>query len=599
MRIFRDGAVVGGIMLLCATAQGQTTEILSVGVGGVPANGPSKGPSMSANGGLIAFSSTATNLVAVDANGVSDVFLRDRQGGTGMISLNTLGAPGNAASDTPSISGDGTLVAFRSNASDLVQGDTNAVSDVFVHDVLTSLTVRVSVGPAGAEANGASSSPAISADGRFVAYQSGASNLVVADTNGSQDIFVTDVQTMVTELVSVRSNGAQGNSFSLSPALSADGRFVAFDSFAQNLVAGDTNGFFDIFLRDRLLGTTERVSVDSSGAQTNSDNAFSVLSPDARFVAFGSFATNLVAGDTNATLDVFLRDRQSGTTRRVSLSASGMQGNGPSSYLSAISADARFVAFYSDATNLVITDVGTNRDAFVRDLLRATTERVSVDSNGTQGNNETGMPSFNEAIAISADGRYVAFSSLASNLAGQDTNGVQDVFLHDRGPIPEVTSFCFGDLTMRPCPCANTGGAGRGCDNSASTGGAQMTSVGTASLAGDTFQLTSSGELPTALTVFMQGDEAISPRLFGDGLRCVGGILKRMQTEPAAAGVAVYPDGSEPAASVRSAALGDPIAAGDTRYYQAYYRDEDAAYCPKPTGQLWNVSSGIAATWSP
>src|SRR5438552_5705991 len=192
-------------------------------------------------------------------------------------------------------------------------------------------TERVSVDSGGTEANDASLSSALSADGRFVAFDSAATDLVAADTNGVSDVFVHDRQTGATERVSVASGGAQGNGssgligFAFPPALSADGRFIAFVSFATNLVAGDTNGATDVFVHDRLTGTTERVSVASGGTEGNDASLGFALSADGRFVAFQSDATNLVAGDTNGATDVFVHDRQTGTTERATVATGGGQ----------------------------------------------------------------------------------------------------------------------------------------------------------------------------------------------------------------------------------------------------------------------------------
>src|SRR5437773_6921896 len=193
-------------------------------------------------------------------------------------------------------------------------------------------TERVRVASGGTEGNDASSGFALSADGRFVAFQSDATNLVAGDTNGATDVFVHDRQTGMTERVSVASDGTQANNVSSYPALSADGRFVAFQSDATNLVAGDTTGATDVFVHDRQTGTTERVSVASGGGTQGTGNsggffAFPALSADGRLVAFQSDATNLVAGDTNGATDLFGHDRQAGTTERVSVPSGGRQGN--------------------------------------------------------------------------------------------------------------------------------------------------------------------------------------------------------------------------------------------------------------------------------
>ncbi len=417
------------VAVLAAPAAGQLTERVSVDSLGAQANDHSGLPSISPDGRYVAFSSDATNLVSGDTNGWGDVFVRDRQSGTTeRVSVGSSGVEGNHRSGRLgfSISADGRFVAFSSDASSLVGGDTNGTSDVFVRDRQGGTTERVSIDSLGTQGNGFSYHPSISADGRFVAFASD-SNLVGGDTNGADDVFVHDRQSSTTERVSIDSLGAQGNGFSYHPSVSADGRFVAFASDATNLVSGDTNGASDVFVRDRQGGTTERVSVDSLGALGNSFSYEPSISADGRFVAFSSWATNLVSGDENSELDVFVRDRESDATERVSVDSSGVEGNGRSGrYGFSISADGRYVAFDSVAWNLVSEDTNGRRDVFVHERQSGTTELVSVDSSGAQGDFYSLYPS------ISADGRYVAFASLASNLVSGDTNGAEDVFVRDR-----------------------------------------------------------------------------------------------------------------------------------------------------------------------
>jgi flagellin-like hook-associated protein FlgL len=343
------------------------------------------------------------------------------------VSVDSVGTQGNGDSSTfspASLSADGRFVVFQSDATNLVAGDTNAASDIFVHDRLTGQTTRVSVDSSGTQASGGSSfDPAISADGRYVVFESSATNLVAGDTNARSDIFVHDRLTSQTTRVSVDSSGTQANGESDLGSVSADGRYVAFYSSASNLVAGDTNAALDVFVHDRQTGQTTRVSVDSSGIQaTGGDSDDPTISADGRYVTFESDATNLVAGDTNAATDVFVHDRQTGQTTRVSVDSSSTQGN-DRSFDAAISADGRYVAFESDATNLVAGDTNAAKDLFLRDLHTGQTIRISVNSSGTQGNGS------NDGAAISADGRYVTFYSSASNLVNGDTNGVKDVFV--------------------------------------------------------------------------------------------------------------------------------------------------------------------------
>ena len=298
---------------------------------------------------------------------------------------------GDDASWEPSINGDGRFVVFYSDAANLVPGDTNAAEDIFVHDRQAGTTERVSVSSNGTQGNGYSYSPSISEDGRFVAYYSDATNLVPGDTNVFEDIFVHDRQTGATERVSVSSGGGQGNLNSLNPAVNSDGRFVAFESGANNLVVADTNNGRDVFVHDRQTGATERVSVSSGGVQGNQSSLAPSISSDGRFVAFFSSADDLVVGDTTVNFDVFVHDRQTRTTDRVSVSSSGTQGN-LNSFSPSVSGDGRFVAFASDSDNLVAGDTNVNFDIFVHDRQTGTTERVSVSSSGTQGNNQSFDP---------------------------------------------------------------------------------------------------------------------------------------------------------------------------------------------------------------
>ena len=288
-------------------------------------------------------------------------------------------------------------------------------------------TERVSVSSDENEANGSSRGSSISANGRYVAFWSYATNLVPDDTNESADVFVRDRLAGTTERVSVDSDENEANGQSHFPAISADGRYVAFWSYASNLVADDTNERDDIFVRDRLAGTTERVSVDSDGNEANENSTFPAISAGGRYVAFPSFASNLVPNDTNSLWDVFVHDRITGTTQRVSVDSDGNEGNDSSSWVSpGISPDGRYVAFASQASNLVLNDTNEVFDIFVRDLLMGKTERVSVDSDGNESDDWSCFP------VISWGGGHVAFWSNATNLVAADTNALRDVFARDR-----------------------------------------------------------------------------------------------------------------------------------------------------------------------
>lgn len=426
-------ATIAFLNLASIGARAGITTLVSVDSAGNQGNNQSYSSAISADGRYVAFISEASDLVAGDTNGSPDIFVRDRLSGTTTrVSVNSAGGQSETIDyplSNPTMSADGRYVAFSSYASNLVVGDTNSLRDVFVHDRQTGVTTRVSVDSGGGQAVGSGSDrPAISADGRYVAFGSGASNLVVDDTNGAYDIFVHDRQTGATTLVSVDSAGGQGNYISDFPAISADGRYVAFGSGASDLVADDTNSVADIFVHDRQTGVTSRVSVDSQGNQGDRDSFyFPAVSADGRFVTFASESSNLVAGDTNGVFDTFVHDRVSGATTRVSLDSTGRQVADGSFIYSSISADGRYVAFESNASNLVTGDTNCVTDIFVHDRQTGTTTRVSVNNAGDQGKDDSYYP------AISADGRFVTFSSQAWNFVASDVNNFfTDVFVHDR-----------------------------------------------------------------------------------------------------------------------------------------------------------------------
>jgi len=255
------------------------------------------------------------------------------QGDTIRVSVDSTGVEGDNRSRDSVITDDGRQVVFRSIASNLVPGDTNAITDVFLHDRDSGVTYRISVDSAGLESNDESSQPSVSGSGRYVSFSSTASNLVPDDTNGANDVFVHDRVTGATSRISVDSSGTEANADSFSAyggAISEDGRYVALLSLATNLVPGDTNGAIDVFVHDRVTGATSRASVDSAGLQGDQDSYDPVLSADGRLVLFQSFASNLVDDDTNGFLDVFVHDLDTGVTSRVSVDSTGTQGNGDS-----------------------------------------------------------------------------------------------------------------------------------------------------------------------------------------------------------------------------------------------------------------------------
>ena len=247
---------------------------------------------------------------------------------TQRVSLTNAGAQSKGGgSDTPSNSANGRYIAFSSQANNLVVGDTNAVPDVFVRDTVAATTVRVSVGSAGAQGDGTSDTPSISDDGRYVAFRSNSSNLVSGDTNSSDDIFVRDLIAGVTERVSVSTANAQAIGNSAQPALSADGRFVVFQSLASNLIANDLLGKADIFLRDRVAGTTERVSLSFDQGSPAGPSQWPSISADGRYVAFSSFAFNITLNSFTSVGGVYVRDRQTNTNLVMSIGFNNQPGN--------------------------------------------------------------------------------------------------------------------------------------------------------------------------------------------------------------------------------------------------------------------------------
>jgi Tol biopolymer transport system component len=415
-------------MLAAPAPAAAATQRVSVSSSEVEGNGLSIRSRLSADGRFVAFQSAATNLVSGDTNAKVDVFLRDRQTGTTQrVSVGAGGAQANNSSEVEGISANGRLVLFESNASNLVPGDTNSRGDVFLRDRQTGTTERVSVRQGGGQIGGVSFAAGMSADGRFIGFATKVANVVPGDTNGQNDMFVLDRQTGSVARVSLGQGGAQANALSIGIGLSGDGRFALFDSFATNLVSGPASGFEDAFVRDRQTGTTRRVCVSTQGSLANARCFGESLSADGRYVGFSTPASNMVPGDTLDTFDPFVRDLQTGTTEIVNVSTAGIRGNGESSSPE-LSADGRYVAFSSSATNLVPGDTNGRGDTFVRDRQTGITRRVGLGPAGAQPSEGSGSES------ISANGRFVSFNSDSLDLVTGDTNGNVDVFVRNLTP---------------------------------------------------------------------------------------------------------------------------------------------------------------------
>lgn len=408
-------------------------------------------PSVSADGRYVAFQSSSANLVPNDSNNFEDdIFVHDRLlGHTALISRHTNGAPGDGNSIAPSISADGRYVAFTSEATTLVDGDTNGVADIFVHDRQEGQTTRVSVHSNGPQGNDSSHTPSMSGDGRYVAFASHADNLIANDTaecwawglfETCIDIFVHDRLSGQTKLVSRRKDGTQANQHSISPAISANGRYVVFRTDSSNLTPPEYGSNFHIFRHDLQEGDTIKVSVHSNGTDADGSSGSPAISADGNIIAFSSEAANLIDNDPNgARADVFVRVVEPPATALISRHTNGAVGADQvvGSTVNAISADGRFIAFYSDATNLVDGDTNERWDVFLHDRLEHTTVVVSWPAGGGLGNGYAKDPT------LSGDGRTVVFASSATNLIASDANGNgYDIFAHALdavAPLYEIT----------------------------------------------------------------------------------------------------------------------------------------------------------------
>jgi len=388
-------------------------------------------PWISGDGRYVAFDSDSPTLVPGDTNRVRDVFLFDRNNGTlERVSQAVGGKQPDGDSQRPTLSTDGRYLAFWSAADNLVDGDTNKVTDCFVYDRDSHTTVRVDVGPADLQANGECARPVISADGKLVAFESAATNLEKpsvlgksTDTNKTRDIFVRDLIANTTTRVSVTTEGKQAVGDSVRPSISATGRFVAFQSEAP-LQADDTNKKTDVYLHDLETKETTRVSIGPGGAEGNAGSFSPSLNADGSLLAYWSNASNFVPGDSNKVGDVFIFNRNDGSTTRISVGPNDEGGDGMSSDPS-MSPDGRFVAFWSGATNLVPDDTNGKRDIFLYDRDAGSLARVSVADDGTQGDGDSFSPNINSG------GELVAFDSAAKTLVSDDrkTKG-SDIFLH-------------------------------------------------------------------------------------------------------------------------------------------------------------------------
>lgn len=447
------------IFIACGTvsAADNTTICVSNLPNGSVSYGESSEASINADGNYITFTSNGDNLVSNDANGCSDIFVYDVNSGKTMrVSVSSNGSESDSNSYESSISADGRYITFASYASNLVEGDSGYYSDIFVHDRNSGTTTRISVSSTGEEADGDSFAPSISGDGHYVVFLSKALNLVNTTlTSNYYDIhiFIHDMVSGTTESipilnssefsyygqVSINSNGRyivykSGKGSPVSAALSMDP--MSGDSYCdfQESEVDPLPDYDKVLVYDRITGTTENIGVSSSGEEANGDCYEPSISADGRYVTFSSFADNLVSGDNNQMSDIFIHDRLLDTTNRISVSSNGSETD-YDSYSSSISPDGTHVTFASRAANLVSGDTNNCADIFVRDLISGITKRISISYNGEESNGESynyGDRFTNSAFkpSLNNNGSLVAFSSYATNIVPFDDNGYSDVFLY-------------------------------------------------------------------------------------------------------------------------------------------------------------------------
>lgn len=412
-----------------------STRIISLSSDGSQPSGYSYIPVFSRDGTKVLFSSMAA-LTGVNYVSSGNIFLKDLS--TGQVTMvnrdsndKAVLLDDHAMSLGMSLSPDATKVVFSADGKSLVANDTNDTSDIFLKDLVSGKLTRISVGSNGQQADGANYSPVFSPDGKKVAFISNATNLVQGDISHRTDILVKDLVTGQLTQVSTGSNGEQTNGDSFSPVFSPDGSKMLFSSTSSNLVAGDTNATQDIFIKDLVTGKVSRISLGNQGEQANGQSGVASFSADGSKIVFASDASNLVAGDTNNKTDIFVKDLITGAIQRVNTDSNGNQAVGETRQLDTLdsfasfSPEGRWVMFSSEATNLVPGDTNKQRDIFIKDLDTGLTTRITATVNGVEANG------FSSYASFSPDGNSVVFHSYASNLTPFDYNAAFDILLQD------------------------------------------------------------------------------------------------------------------------------------------------------------------------
>ena len=433
------GAALFASLAFTQASQAITFERVNVSSAGTQANGGSPNYSsnseISKDGRYVVFESFATDLVANDTSidGIQHIYVRDRTTEqTERVSVASNGVHADQDSRSPSISADGRYVVFYSQANNLVSGYGAIVSsadyEVYIYDRNTGIIDVVSKNINGTESNGSSSEASITPNGHYVVFSSDSSDLVTGDTDTSDDVFVRDLRTGITELASIPYTEPLSLCSSYNPAISADGQHVAFKSKCNQMALTDDAGYTQLYVRDRTLNQTTLVSVNNTGVAGNYNLDLSRFKPslsgNGRYVAFNSYADNLIDGDTNDTQDIFIHDRHTGKTTTASRSYDGVTMADGSSFESKISENGRYVSFQSEASNLIARG-SQFYNVFRHDLFTGQTILVTALPNEGVDCCITGYPS------ISNDGKYVTFSTQIEGFVLGDTNGAIDIFVAD------------------------------------------------------------------------------------------------------------------------------------------------------------------------
>jgi Tol biopolymer transport system component len=392
------------------------TDLVSVTADGTQGNENSILPSVDADGRFVVFESPASNLTSSDDNGKYDVFLTDRD--TGSLELISRGADGRPLpgdSGGSQISADGRFVTYHSWT-----GTSAEPPKVYVYDRVEQATEQISAGARGG------TSPTISGDGRYVTFTSSSEDIVPDANRWYEDVFLHDRKAGETRIVSSSADGTQGDRSSSKGVVTADGRHVAFVSSATNLVPGDTNGAEDIFLKNLTTGDVQRITVTSDGSQLTDFFIYSdpSVSADGRYVSYATTGA-FDPADVNGDIDVYLRDTVTGETTLLSRRAGGEPLSSGWASSPAVSGDGSSIAFWSNSSQIVAGDTNYTGDLFVYDRASGVTERVSVTSSGAEADGA-------DSGVLSHDGRLAFYRAGAANLVPNDTNGRDDIFVTRR-----------------------------------------------------------------------------------------------------------------------------------------------------------------------